>query len=91
VDDTERYVERRIVADRLAAHQHAEHLRERIEALALQIAESEDSVAEVYEESARLRPHAAARLRDVARQARAYAEKERAYPRAARDADRRVP
>jgi uncharacterized coiled-coil DUF342 family protein len=94
VDDTDRYVERRIVADRVAAHQHAEHLRDRIEALALQIAESEDSLAEVYEEAARLRPHAAPRLREVARQARAYAEKERAFHRTAcvaRDADRCVP
>jgi hypothetical protein len=64
---------------RVTAHEHAELLRERLEALALEIAASEDSVAEVYEDSARLRPHAAERLRAAAREARAYAERERQY------------
>ena len=61
-----------------AAREHAEHLRHRIEGLAAQIAESEDSIAEVYEQSALVRPHAAERLHEAARHAREFAARERA-------------
>jgi hypothetical protein len=81
MDETQRSVERRRVADLRAAHDHAEHLRRRIRSVAEQVAVSEDSVAEVLEESARLRPHAAERLHEAARLAREFAAKERAFAR----------
>jgi BioD-like phosphotransacetylase family protein len=81
MDETQRYVDRRRVADLRAAAEHAEHLRRRIQSVAEQVAASEDSVAEVLEESARVRPHAAERLQEAARQAREFAAKEREYVR----------
>lgn len=54
-----------------------EHLTTRIARLAGSIAESEDGVARTYEESARLRPHAAERLRRAADEARRFARHER--------------
>jgi hypothetical protein len=60
-------------------HDQSGLLRARIEALAAEIATSEENLADAYEESARLRPHAADRLRAAAREARAYAERERRY------------
>ncbi|MFC5137691.1 hypothetical protein ACFPK1_05565 [Actinomycetospora rhizophila] len=87
MDETPRHVERHVVADHRSALEHAEHLRRRIEAVAGRIAESEDTVAHVYEESARLRPHAAERLRESARQAREYAARERAFARGEGDGD----
>ncbi|MDF2978904.1 MAG: hypothetical protein K0S40_3632 [Actinomycetospora sp.] len=78
MDDTPRHGERRDDTGRWEAHEHAEHLRQRIRSLAASIAESEDAVAEAYEESARLRPHAAAHLEEAARHAREFAARERA-------------
>lgn len=66
---------------RTSVHEQAAHLRRRIEHLAGEIAVSEESLAGVLEESARLRPHAADRLREAARRARLYAEHERAVAR----------
>ncbi|GAA4872340.1 hypothetical protein [Actinomycetospora straminea] len=79
MDESDRHVERHVIADLRSAREHAEHLRRRIQSLVERIAESEDSVADVYEESARLRPHAAERLRRRAREARAFAARERAF------------
>jgi hypothetical protein len=62
-----------------AIHDQSGVLRARLEALASAIATSEESLADAYEESARLRPHAAERLRAAAREARAYAARERQY------------
>lgn len=64
---------------RVAAHDQAAHLRERMTALAGAIADSEDSVAAALEESARLRPEDAERLGEAAQQAREYAERERRF------------
>lgn len=71
-----RHPERRYV-DRQVAHEHAEQLRHRVASLAASVAESEDAIAEAYEESARLRPHAADRLQEAARHAREFAAHER--------------
>lgn len=54
-------------------------LKRRIESLAREIAISEDLVAQCYEESAALRPHAAERLHRMAQDARAFAGRERRY------------
>ena len=78
MDEDQRHGERRTVADLRAAQEHAEHLRGRLEGLAERIAESEDSIADVYEQSARVRPHAAERLQEAARHAREFAARERA-------------
>ncbi|GAA4940508.1 hypothetical protein GCM10023204_57200 [Actinomycetospora succinea] len=67
--------ENRAIRD--SVHEHAVHLRRRIRSLAGEIAVSEDTLARVLEDAARLRPHAAGRLREAAHQARLYAEQER--------------
>ena len=81
MDESRQDVEHALAADRRSAHDQADDLRRRIVNLAEQIARSEDTLADVYEESALLRPHAAERLREGARQARDYAAKERAFVR----------
>jgi hypothetical protein len=78
VDEAHGHEEDETVAHLRAAREHAEHLRHRLEGLAAQIAESEDSIADVYEQSARVRPHAAERLQEAARHAREFAARERA-------------
>ncbi|WP_328309907.1 hypothetical protein [Actinomycetospora sp. NBC_00405] len=55
----------------------ASELTTRIGRLASEIADSEERVARTYEDSARLRPHAADRLRDAAKEARDFAARER--------------
>ncbi|MCD2194701.1 hypothetical protein LQ327_15110 [Actinomycetospora endophytica] len=67
------------VPDQAPAHTQAEHLRRRIATLARDLADSEENLASVYEQSARLRPHVADRLREAAHQARLYAERERRF------------
>ena len=59
------------------AHGRASELAARIGRLAGEIAESEERVARTYEDSARLRPHAADRLRGAAQEARDFAARER--------------
>ncbi|MDD7938667.1 hypothetical protein PHK61_09590 [Actinomycetospora lutea] len=81
MDESRQDEVRSVVADRRTAHDQAEDLRRRIADLAGRIAESEDTVADVYEECARLRPHAAERLLAGARRARDYAARERAFVR----------
>lgn len=84
MDEAEQSASRDDAVARDSAHDQAEHLRRRVEALAADIAHTEDTLAVVYEDSARLRPHAADRLREAARQARDYAERERRYSRGER-------
>ena len=55
----------------------ASELTTRIGRLAGEIADSEERVARTYEDSARLRPHAADRLRGAAQEAREFAARER--------------
>lgn len=55
----------------------ASELTTRIGRLAGEIADSEERVARTYEDSARLRPHAAERLRGAAQEARDFAARER--------------
>jgi len=55
----------------------ASELTSRIGRLAGEIADSEERVARTYEDSARLRPHAADRLRGAAQDARDFAARER--------------
>jgi hypothetical protein len=55
----------------------ASALTTRIGRLAGEIADSEERVARTYEDSARLRPHAADRLRGAAQEARDFAARER--------------
>jgi len=67
-----------VPADQVArAQSHASELSARLAAVAESIAESEDMAASTFEESARLRPHAADRLRGAAQDARDFAERER--------------
>lgn len=60
-----------------AAQQHSSWLAERLARVADAVADSEEKVARTYEDSARLRPHAAERLQDAAREARSFAARER--------------
>jgi hypothetical protein len=55
----------------------ASELSTRLGHLAGEIADSEERVARTYEDSARLRPHAADRLRGAAQDARDFAARER--------------
>ena len=66
---------RRDAVDR--ARRQADEIEARLSSLAASVAATEDSLADTYEDSARIRPHAAERLRDAAREARAFAVHER--------------
>jgi hypothetical protein len=68
-----------------AVQRQSAALTNRLARVAEEIAESEEMVAKAYEESARLRPHAAERLLDAAREARLFAEREREHCRRLRD------
>jgi hypothetical protein len=69
------------------ATRHAAELAARLARLADEVADSEEMVAKTYEDSARLRPHAAARLQEAAREARVFAEWERRQGRRLRGDD----
>lgn len=67
------------------AVRQASELTNRLARLADAVADSEEMVAKTYEDSARLRPHAAERLQGAAQDARNFAERERAQGRRLRE------
>ena len=70
----------------------SEELRDKTIGLAAAVAETEEMVADTLEASARVRPHAAERLNEAAREARRYAvyEREEARRRTAEQAEDRA-
>ncbi len=60
-------------------------LSDRLARLTDAVADSEEMVAKTYEDSARLRPHAAERLQGAAQDARNFTERERAQGRRLRE------
>ena len=59
------------------AQRTSDEIEARLSALAASVARTEESLADIYEDSARIRPHAAERLQKAAREARTFAVHER--------------